>query len=102
MNYNKSSTKKQINKKDATSTKVKNKVLFTSLKVILILIAILVVVGGAAALGIAKGIIDSAPDISKIDVVPTGFSTHVYANDGETEIAKLVDEGANRVYVTID
>ena len=102
MNYNKSSTKKQINKKDATSTKVKNKVLFTSLKVILILMTILIVVGGAAALGIAKGIIDSAPDISKIDVVPTGFSTHVYANDGETEIAKLVDEGSNRVYVTID
>ena len=101
MNYNKSSTKKQINKKDATSTKVKNKVLFTSLKTILIIIAVLIVVGGAAVLGIAKGIIDSAPDISELDVVPTGYATTVLAEDG-TQIATLVGEGANRKYVTID
>ena len=101
MNYNKSSTKKQINKTDAKSTKVKNKVLLTSLKTILILIAVLIVVGGAAALGIAKGIIDSAPDISQIDVVPTGYSTTVLSEDGQ-EIATLVGQGANRVYVTID
>ena len=101
MNYNKSSTKKQINKKDATSTKVKNKALFTSLKVILIVITVLIVIGGAAVLGIAKGIIDSAPDISKIDVVPTGYSTTVLSEDGQ-EIATLVGQGANRVYVTID
>lgn len=101
MNYNKSSTKKRINKKDAKSTKIKNKVVFTSFKTVLILIAVIVVIVGAAGLGIAKGIVDSAPDISKIDVVPTGFSTSVLSADGQ-EIATLVGEGANRVYVTID
>lgn len=101
MNYNKSSTKKSINKKDAKSTKVKNKVVFTSFKTLLILIAVIVVIIGAAGLGIAKGIIDSAPDISKMDVVPTGYSTSVLSADGQ-EIATLVGEGANRVYVTID
>lgn len=101
MNYNKSSTKKRINKKDAKSTKIKNKVVFTSFKTILILIAVIIVIIGAAGLGIAKGIVDSAPDISKFDVVPTGYSTSVLSADGQ-EIATLVGEGANRVYVTID
>lgn len=101
MNYNKSSTKKRINKKDAKSTKIKNKVVFTSFKTVLILIAVIIVIVGAAGLGIAKGIVDSAPDISKIDVVPTGYSTSVLSADGQ-EIATLVGEGANRVYVTID
>lgn len=48
-----------------------------------------------------KGIIDSAPDISAIDVTPTGYSTTVLASDG-TEISTLVASGANRKYVTID
>lgn len=48
-----------------------------------------------------KGIIDSAPDISKIDVTPTGYSTTVLAANGE-ETATLVGQGANRQYVTID
>lgn len=102
MNYNKSSTKKRIKKKDAKSTKLKNKAAFTSVKTILLLIVVIVVIVGAAGLGIAKGIVDSAPDISKLDIVPTGYSTSVLAADGETEIAKLVGEGANRVYVTLD
>ena len=101
MNYNKSSTKKQIKKTDATSTKVKNKVLFTSLKTILILVLVLIVIGGAAALGIAKGIIDSAPDISLEDVVPTGHYSTVYYDDGKEEITKLTGAGANRESVKI-
>lgn len=48
-----------------------------------------------------KGIIDSAPDISEIDVTPTGYSSTVLASDG-TEISTLVASGANRKYVTID
>ena len=56
---------------------------------------------GSAGLGVAKGIIDSAPDISDINVTPTGYSTAVLSADGQT-IATLVGSGANRKYVTID
>ena len=102
MSYNKSSTKKRIKKANSKKAKIKNKLGLTGLQIALIAFIALVVIVGAAALGVAKGIIDSAPDISHIDVVPTGFSTTVYADDGTTEIATLVGSGANREYVTLD
>lgn len=102
MSYNKSSTKKRIKKANSKKTKIKNKLGLTGLQIALIAFIALVVIVGAAALGVAKGIIDSAPDISHIDVVPTGFSTTVLADDGTTEIATLVGSGANREYVTLD
>ena len=48
-----------------------------------------------------QGILASAPDISEIDVIPTGYSTTVLASDG-SEIATLVAEGSNRQYVTLN
>lgn len=102
MKYNKSSTKRRIKNANSKKTKIKNKLNLTGLQIALIAIIALVVIVGAAGLGVAKGIIDSAPDISKIDVVPTGYSTTVLADDGTTEIATLVGSGANREYVTLD
>lgn len=43
----------------------------------------------------------SAPDISEVDVIPTGYSTKVLAADG-SETAKLVAAGPTGQYVTID
>lgn len=102
MTYNKSSTKKRIKNANSKKTKIKNKLGLTGLQIALIAFIVIVVIGCSAVLGVAKGIIDSAPDISKIDVVPTGYSTSVYADDGTTQIATLVGSGANREYVTLD
>jgi len=102
MTYNKSSTQKRIKNANSTKRKIKNKLGLTGLQIALIAFIAIVVIVGSAALGIAKGIIDSAPDISKIDVVPTGYSTSVLADDGTTEIATLVGSGANREYATLD
>ena len=68
----------------------------TFLKVLLLVV---VIVAGAAGIssgiGVMKGIIDSAPDISKIDVTPTGYSTTVLAANGE-ETATLVGQGGKQ------
>ena len=101
MKYNKSSTKSRMKKVKAKGTKVKNKVNLTVIKVLLTLTVIVLIIGGSALLGVAKGIIGSAPDISQVDVIPTGYSTTVLSNDGQ-EIATLVGSGANREYVTLD
>ena len=102
MNYDKNSTKHRVKHVDAKGTKVKNKVGITTVKVIITLVIVIGIVGVAAVFGVGKGIIDSAPDISHLDVVPTGYSTSVYADDGTTEIDTLVGSGANREYVTLD
>ncbi len=101
MKYDKSSTKRRIQKANSKGTKIKNKVNVTITKSLFVALGILIIIGSAALLGIAKGIIDSAPDISQVDVVPTGYSTSVLSSEGQ-EIATLVGSGANREYVSLD
>ncbi|MBQ2282752.1 MAG: PBP1A family penicillin-binding protein [Agathobacter sp.] len=101
MNYGKQSTRRREAEIDSKPKKIKNKVKLSFGKLFLISILVVGIIGICAGFGVMKGIIDSAPDISSIDVVPTGYSTTVLSSDGE-EIATLVASGANRKYVTID
>lgn len=101
MNYGKKNTsrkEKQLSSK-RRFTRRKFSVIF--LKTTLICLMLLFIVGGCAAFGICKGVIDSAPDIDNIDPTPTGFLSVVLDVNGN-ETATLVASGANRVYVTID
>ena len=102
MSYNKSSIKRKMQTTDSTPAKVKNKFIISFIKVVMTFIIVFAVIIGSTGLGVAKGIIDSAPDISDINITPTGYSTSIYASDGYSEIAKLVGSDANRVYVTIE
>lgn len=101
MNYGKSATMRRLEKYDSKRTKVANKVKIIVLKVFLTVVIVAGAAGISSGIGIMSGIIDSAPDISTIDVTPTGYSTTVLASNGE-ETATLVGQGANRQYVTID
>lgn len=101
MNYGKTSLKRRARQIDHKPVKVRRKIGVIFGKVLLICILILGVVGVSAVVGAVKGILASAPDISAVDVIPTGFSTTVLASDG-SEIATLVAEGSNRRSVTLD
>ena len=72
----------------------------------LLRIMLICVVAGALAIGIfgytyAKNLIDQLPDVSTIDISPTGYLSTVYDSDGN-EIETLAKAGANRTYVTLD
>ena len=101
MNYGRTSLRRRAKQLDARGTRIRHKIGVILGKLLLIGI----IVGGCAAVsfgvGAFKGILASAPDISEVDVIPTGYSTKVLAADG-SETAKLVAAGANRQYVTID
>lgn len=101
MNYGKKSIKRREEKITNKRKKIRRKIGVNIGKAVLICFLFLGVVGISSAVGIWKGIIDSAPDISTIDVTPTGYSTTVLSSDGQ-ETATLVASGANRKYVTID
>lgn len=102
MNYGKNALKHRQSEIEATGIKVKHKVFVTFCQVFLFCALICGISAVGAGIGVMNGIIDSAPDISEIDVIPTGYSTTVYASDGKTQTATLVASGANRQYVTID
>ena len=57
--------------------------------------------GCFAGIGIFRGVLASSPDISTIDVRPTGYSSTVYDSQGN-QITKLVATNSNRIYQTID
>lgn len=101
MNYGKKATKKREAKIDAKSTKIGKRIGLWIGRILLVAFLFVAVVGISTGVGVWKGIVDSAPDISAIDVTPTGYSTTVLAANGE-ETATLVASGANRKYVTID
>ena len=82
MNYGKSSIKRRARQIDRKPVKVRRKIGVVFGKILLICVLIIGVVGVSTVVGAVKGILASAPDISAVDVIPTGFSTTVLASDG--------------------
>lgn len=81
--------------------KRKTSLLIWALKLSLYIIVLLIVVIGFAGLGMMKGIIANAPDISTLNVTPTGYSTTVYDSDGNV-VTTLLKSGSNRQEVSIN
>ena len=67
----------------------------------IIVLVTIALAGSFAAAGVFRGILTTAPDISTINVRPTGYSSSVYDTDGN-QITKLVATNSNRIYQTID
>lgn len=101
MNYGKKGVRKKQQALHSTGKKWSRKVAFTFVQVFLIGMIGVAIVGASAGIGAFKGILATAPDISNIDVTPSGFSTFVYNIEG-TQIKKLVSTDANRIPVSID
>lgn len=101
MNYGKKGASEKYRSAVSTSAKVYKKTFVMGFKAIVLGVIALAVIGICAGFGIFQGIIKSAPDISHVDVSPTGYSTMVYDSQGN-ETTKLVASGANRIYVEIE
>lgn len=101
MNFSKKETIRRQKQIKSTAVKMKTKFKVSFFRTFLVGIVAVIIVGVFAGIGTLKGIIDDAPDISTINVVPTGFSTTMYDTDGN-EIETLVGFGANRKYKTLD
>lgn len=101
MDYGKKGVARKEKQLTSTATFVRKKFTVMFFKTLLVCFLAVIIIGGCAGIGIFKGIIDSAPDISDIDPSPTGYLSVVLDNQGN-ETAKLVASGSNRVYVTLD
>ena len=101
MNYGKRSVRDKQKALNSKSTKWGKKVALIILKVFLLCFIAGAIIGACAGIGVFKGIIASSPEISNIDVSPTGFSTFIYDSEGN-QTAKLVASDSNRIPVTMD
>ena len=82
------------------SVKTKRKVGVSALRVFfygLLAVFTIVLCGG---IGAYRGIIDSAPDISDVNIMPMGYATFVYDSDGN-QLQKLTSAEGNRISVSL-
>ena len=101
MNYGKRGARKRQKRLNSVSTRLGKMLGVNFFMALLICMISLVVVGVCAGVGMFKGILSSAPDISTLDVRPSGYSSTVYDCRGN-QLTKLVAQNSNRIYQTID
>ncbi|MDF2538328.1 MAG: hypothetical protein K0S76_1349 [Herbinix sp.] len=101
MDYSKKGIETKQHYIKSTSRRLVSKVRITLFRFCIVLMIFLIIVGSFAGFGYVKGLIDSAPEIDEINVIPSGYTTTVYDREGNA-IEQLIGAEANRVYVTQD
>lgn len=97
MNYSKNEAIKKQKHLVSKASKNAQKVKVSIFKAFLICIVAFVAICAGAGFGMMNGILDNAPSIDDINVVPEGFQTNIYNQDGEL-ITTLSRINSNREY----
>lgn len=101
MNFNKNETIKKQKHLVSKASKNKEKAKVSVFKGFLICIIAFVAICIGAGLGMFNGVLDDAPSIDDINVVPEGFQTCVYDQNGNL-VTTLSSINSNREYVSYD
>ncbi len=101
MNYNKNEAIKKQKHLVSKASKNAQKVKVSLFKAFLVCIVAFFAIGAGAGFGMMNGILDNAPSIDDINVVPEGFQTSIYNQDGEL-ITTLSRINSNREYAYYD
>lgn len=101
MDYSKKGLENKQHYIKSTSRRMVSKVRITLFRFCMVFLVFIAIVGTFAGFGYVRGLVDSAPDPSKIDVIPSGYTTTVYDKDSNV-IEQLIGAQSNRVYVTKD
>ncbi|MCI8672827.1 MAG: penicillin-binding protein [Lachnospiraceae bacterium] len=95
MDYSRKGVRDRLKDTVPTSDRLKNKVVITLVKCLILAVLFAGFSGLAAGIGVMRGIIYNAPRLNPDDVAPDGFMTTVYDAEGNV-IEKLVRSGSNR------
>ncbi|MDO4489542.1 MAG: transglycosylase domain-containing protein [Lachnospiraceae bacterium] len=101
MNLGKRGVQKRLNELDSHSAMLGNKAGVSALRIGLFVIAAVIVCCSLLAFGAYRGIIDGAPDIEDVNIMPLGQATMIYDADGNL-IQKLNSSEGNRISVSIN
>ena len=101
MNFGKRATNKKRNALTSHSTMIGKKAQVSLLRIIFLSLLAIMVIGGCAGLGAFKAVLDSAPNISEVNIVPVGEATFVYDANGN-QLQKLTAPNSNRMPVSLE
>ena len=101
MDFGKNSTQKKRKNLTSASSRMGNMAGVTFLRILFLSFAAVCVIVACMGIGAFRSIIDNAPDISDVNIMPIGNATFVYDADGNM-LQKLSAPTANRMSVSID
>lgn len=101
MNFSRKQTLEKANTLKSPSTHRVHKLKVIAARLLLILLILCTVTGISALAGIVNGLMETAPSIESINVVPEGYATTILNSKGKT-IQTLVGRDANREYASLD
>ena len=101
MNYGKKSAAQKRNSLISRSSMMGKRARISFIR--LLFVSLIALCIGVTCLGIGsfKGVIDNAPDVNDIDIMPLGYATFLYDDQGN-QIRKLAAPDANRLPVTLE
>lgn len=101
MNFGKKSVSDKREKINSASSKVGKKAGVSALRMLFFGLLTFLVMGVCLGIGAFRGLLDSAPAISEVNIMPMGYATFIYDSDGN-EMQKLNSSDGNRISVSID
>ncbi|MCQ2506312.1 MAG: transglycosylase domain-containing protein [Lachnospiraceae bacterium] len=101
MNFSEKSTTAKIKQLRLGTSRLSSKVNVWFFRLFLVFFVALMAIGVFGVYGVIRGLATTTPKIEEINVMPSGYKTTFYYNDGSVS-QTLISAGANRVYVTYD
>ena len=101
MKYTKKNVSDASKKKNLKKKRRAKRSTVLVLRSLLVFFLVLIAAGLIGATAYVRSLLSKLPDVSKIDISPTGYSSKIYDANGK-EVETLAASGANRVYVKLD
>ena len=101
MNFSQRNTVERAKKLKSPATHRLNKCKVMAARIVLISLVVIAAIGLSGISGIVNGLMETAPGIDSINVIPDGYATTILNSRGKT-IQTLVGKEANRQYATLD
>ena len=101
MNFSQRNTVERAKKLKSPATHRLNKCKVMAARIVLISLVVIAAIGLSGISGIVNGLMETAPGIDSINVIPDGYATTILNSKGKT-IQTLVGKEANRQYATLD
>ena len=101
MNYGKKATSKKRNTLTSGTSMIGKKAHVSLIRFLFIALIALCISGASLGIGSFKGVIDNAPNVEAVDIMPLGYASFLYDDHGN-QIRKLAAPDSNRLPVGIE
>ncbi len=101
MKYSKNAVEKKRNSLISRSSMMGKRAGVSLIRILFISLIAVIVTGACLGVGSIQGVIDNAPSVDEIDIMPLGYASFLYDCNGN-QLRKLAAPSSNRMPVSLD